>query len=352
MSDIVISVSGLVKSWRRRRVLDNVGIDLVRGRVTAVLGPSGTGKSTLLRVIAGLENVDSGQVKTSNALLTDGEILVPPERRNIGLVFQDFALFPHLSALDNVMFGLAEGAASARRELALSQLDSVQMADKAGAYPHTLSGGEQQRVALARALAPSPDVVLMDEAFSGLDAKLRVELRNMALNALKESGAAVLVVTHDAEEAMFMADELALMADGKIIQSGSPEDLYLSPQSLASARLLGEVNSWTGPVQDGKIRSPFGIANIDENEGTRLDVDMGPATLMVRPEGLILKESPNGRLDILETRPLGASIAITVRAVTGETWLSRMPTGSHLKQGMKAEASFDPLLTTTMRSTV
>ncbi len=344
MNDNVISATGLIKSWRGRRVLDNVDIDLVRGRVTAVLGPSGTGKSTLLRVIAGLENVDSGQVRTADKLLTDGLVLIPPERRNIGLVFQDFALFPHLSAIDNVMFGLVEGSSTMRRELALRQLDSVQMVDKAEAYPHTLSGGEQQRVALARALAPGPDVVLMDEAFSGLDAKLRVELRNTALNALNESGAAVLVVTHDAEEAMFMADELALMVDGKIIQSGPPKDLYLAPQSLASARLLGEVNSWTGPVRDGKLHSPFGSVSIEKAE------DNQSATLMVRPEGLILVDNPTGHLDIVETRFLGASIAITVCAVTGETWSSRMPIGSQFRKGMKVDASFTPHLTTTVRS--
>ncbi len=338
--DIAIRARGLVKSWRGRRVLDNVDLELRRGHVTAVLGASGTGKSTLLRVIAGLEDVDSGQVSTADDLLTDGQIIVPPEHRNVGLVFQDFSLFPHLSALENVMFGLNASPITARRETALERLASVQMADKAAAYPHTLSGGEQQRVALARALAPQPDIVLLDEAFSGLDARLRVELRNTALHALKASGAAVLIVTHDAEEALFMADELALMVDGAIVQRGKPGELYLQPKSLAAAQLLGEINAWTGMVQDGKLHSPFG--DIDT---AKADVAEN-ATLLVRPEGVILTPSKQGDCQIVEVHPLGAMTAITFRAPNGEIWHARGAAASPLRPGMMVDVALDPTLMT------
>ena len=340
MSEIVISARSLQKSWRGQTVLDKVDLDLKRGSVTAILGPSGTGKSTLLRVIAGLEPVQSGQVLSADVVLTDGSIKVPPEHRNIGLVFQDFSLFPHLSALDNVMFGLRTGSKATRLDCAMQQLALVQMADKAKAYPHTLSGGEQQRVALARALAPQPDVILLDEAFSGLDSKLRSSLRSTALPALKQSGAAVLVVTHDAEEAMFMADELALMVGGKIIQSESPEHVYLKPNSLDAARLLGEVNSWTGPLEDGRLVSPFGVFDADLPQNT------ARATVLARPEALALKHSDQGEYKIIEAHPLGPQVAIKVKAPSGEVWHSRMSISQPFTPGDMMELDLDKSLVT------
>lgn len=340
MSEIVISARGLQKSWRDQIVLDNVDLDLKHGCVTAVLGPSGTGKSTLLRVIAGLEPVDSGQVLSRDVLLTDGTVKVPPEHRNIGLVFQDFSLFPHLTAIDNVLFGLRSGSAAERLNCAMQQLASVQITDKAKAYPHTLSGGEQQRVALARALAPQPDVILLDEAFSGLDAKLRVSMRDTALRALKDSGAAVLVVTHDAEEAMFMADELALMVGGAIIQYGPPEQVYLNPNSLDAARLLGEVNSWSGPVKNGQLESPFGKFEAE------LIGDKREATLLARPEAVQLIPDAKGKFEVTESHPLGAQAAMKIKAPTGETWDSRMPIGKRVAPGEMVEINLDGGLTT------
>lgn len=340
MSDVVIQARSLKKSWRGQVVLDKVDLNLERGRVCAVLGPSGTGKSTLLRVIAGLETIESGQVSSPDSILTDGRVRVQPEHRNIGLVFQDFSLFPHLTALNNVLFGLKRGSAASRRNCAMEHLDSVQMADKADAYPHTLSGGEQQRVALARALAPQPDVVLLDEAFSGLDAKLRVSLRDTALKALKESGAAVLVVTHDAEEAMFMADDLVLMVDGKIIQTGQPDHVYLNPNSLDAARLLGEVNSWTGSLKGQQLASPFGIFSTD------LPKDADAATVLVRPEALRLTRSDQGKYKIIEVHPLGAQIAVWIEAPTDEIWQSRMPIGQSFAPGDTVEINLDSNLVT------
>lgn len=335
MSEIVIKVRGLKKSWRSQVVLDKVDLDLKRGEVCAVLGPSGTGKSTLLRVIAGLETVEAGQVTCFDTIFTDGQIKVQPEHRNVGLVFQDFSLFPHLKAIENVMFGLKQGPVSERREHAMHHLSSVEMADKANAYPHTLSGGEQQRVALARALAPQPDVVLLDEAFSGLDSKLRISLRDTALRALKESDAAVLIVTHDAEEAMFMADNLALMVGGKIIQSGQPDHVYLNPNSLDAARLLGEVNSWSGPLENGKLVSPFGVFETDLPSGNK------EATVLVRPEGLQLVRSAKGEFKIVAAHPLGAQIAAKVKSPTGEIWQSRMPIGESFASGDAVEIDLD-----------
>lgn len=340
MSENVIKVRGLVKSWHDQVVLDNVDLDLNRGTVCAVLGPSGTGKSTLLRVIAGLETVEAGQVSCFDTVFTDRKIKVQPEHRNIGLVFQDFSLFPHLKAIENVLFGIKQGSKSERREQAMHHLSSVEMADKADAYPHTLSGGEQQRVALARALAPRPDVVLLDEAFSGLDSKLRASLRDTALKALKESGAAVLIVTHDAEEAMFMADDLALMVGGKIIQSGQPDHVYLHPNSLDAARLLGEVNSWSGPLKNGQLDSPFGVFASDLSGNNK------EATVLVRPEALRLSKSAQGTFKITEAHPLGAQVSASIEAPTGEIWQSRMPIGRSFAPGDMVEIDLDNKLVT------
>ncbi|MGP1353688.1 MAG: ABC transporter ATP-binding protein [Parasphingopyxis sp.] len=337
MTEPLLSARSLTKSWHGRPVLRAVDLDLRKGAVTAVLGPSGAGKSTLLRAIAGLERIDSGTIACNGELLTDGAVRVQPEDRNIGIVFQDFALFPHLTALGNVLFGLRRQPRAARREIAMAKLAAVELADKANAYPHTLSGGEQQRVALARALAPEPEIILLDEAFSGLDARLREALRETTLDALKASGAAVLIVTHDATEAMFMADELALMVDGAIVQSGPPAAVYRSPVAASAARLLGEVNEWSGRVKSGALATPFGsLAAPDIADGVL-------ATALVRPEGVVLTAAETGRYRIAGRHLLGASTAFAVAAPGGEIWQARMATAI-APDADAVEVSLDPSL--------
>ena len=337
MSEPLITARQLCKSWQGRAIMRDVDIDLVKGRVTAVLGPSGAGKSTLLRAIAGLEDVDSGTVASGDQLMTDGRVIVPPEHRNIGIVFQDFALFPHLTALDNVMFGLGRAPREIRRDLAMKQLAAVELDDRAKAYPHMLSGGEQQRVALARALAPEPEVILLDEAFSGLDARLRETMRETALSALKASGAAVLIVTHDAQEALFMADELALMADGVIIQSGEPASVYRAPASRTAARLLGEVNEWTGTVTAGALETPFGVLPA-AGQG-----DGSSATVLVRPEGVGLTAAEQGSHQIVSRHLLGATTLLAVKAPGGEIWHARM-VSADAPAGDRVSVALDPEL--------
>ena len=206
---------------------------------------------------------------------------MPPEVRNIGLVFQDFALFPHLNVAQNVAFGLEKVDRKARRARALELLDRFKLAHRADAWPHTLSGGEQQRVAIARALAREPAALLLDEPFSGLDGDLKAEVRHVVLSGLRAAKAAILIVTHDPEEAMLVADDLALMSAGRLLQTGSPEHCYLNPVSIAAARLLGPANLVPAEVRAGMARSPFG-------DLPAADAPDGPATLMIRPEGLRL----------------------------------------------------------------
>ena len=271
-----LTVRGAARRFGARLAVDRVDLDLHAGRITALLGPSGCGKSTLLLMIAGLEPMDGGTIHAEGRLLADAAHSTPPEARGVGLVFQDYALFPHLSVADNVAFGLKDRPRAERRRTALEWLDSVHLADRADAWPHMLSGGEQQRVALVRALARRPHTVLLDEPFSGLDRHLKSEVRQTLMEALRAADAAVLMVTHDAEEALLMADDLALMDKGRILQTGAPDDAYLRPASPAAARLLGETELLAAEVQAGVATTAFGSLPAPAAPD-------GPAWVMIRP---------------------------------------------------------------------
>ncbi|MGZ8370686.1 MAG: ABC transporter ATP-binding protein, partial [Caulobacteraceae bacterium] len=226
---LVIEVREVRRVYGKTIAVDGASLTLNAGEITCLLGPSGCGKSTLLRLIAGLEPVDGGEIVSGGKPISGKGVHLAPEARGVGMVFQDYALFPHLTVLGNVEFGLRRAPAPERRNRAMAELERVRMAGRAGAWPQALSGGEQQRVALARALARSPKAMLLDEPFSGLDGRLKAEVRDTTLSALRSAGVATLLVTHDAEEAMMMGDTIALMRDGRILQSGSPRDCYLKP---------------------------------------------------------------------------------------------------------------------------
>nr|WP_043529004.1 ABC transporter ATP-binding protein [Halomonas xinjiangensis] len=261
--------------------VDDVSLDLAPGEVVCLLGPSGCGKTTLLRVAAGLEKLQQGRVVISGRDIgVPGRRHVPPEKRSVGLSFQDSALFPHLTVLENVTFGLEALPVRERRERAMELLEQLGMATYAKAYPHMLSGGQQQRVALARALAPAPQVMLLDEPFSSLDARLRDRIRDDTLHVLKRLGTGTLLVTHDPEEAMFMADRIALMRDGRIVQMGTPQELYCAPVHPFVVTFFGAVNELQGEVREGHVQTPIGrVAAPGLAEGSR-------AQVLVRPEAL------------------------------------------------------------------
>ncbi|MEB3420423.1 ABC transporter ATP-binding protein [Salipiger marinus] len=252
-----LDVRNLVRRIDGRAVVDDLSLEIAPGHVTCLLGPSGCGKSTTLRMIAGVDRQDQGQIYVDGDLICDTVFRVPPERRAIGLMFQDFALFPHLSVGANVGFGLS-GSGAEKRARAEVLLDRVGLGHFVDAYPHQLSGGEQQRVALARALAPRPRIMLMDEPFSGLDNRLRDGIRDETLALLKEEGTSVLLVTHEPEEAMRMADEIALMRDGRIVQRGAPYNIYNAPADKAAVAFFSDVNVLRGRVRGALVDTPFG----------------------------------------------------------------------------------------------
>ncbi len=274
-----LEIKNIVKDFGGRRVVDDVSLTVSPGQVTCLLGPSGCGKSTTLRIIAGVEMQDSGTIHVDGELVCDTIFRLPPEGRNIGLMFQDFALFPHLTVAQNVGFGL-KGPGSAERVQLL--LDKVGMARHARDYPHQLSGGEQQRVALARALAPKPRIMLMDEPFSGLDDRLRDDIRDETLDVLKSEGTAVLLVTHEPGEAMRMADEIALMRDGKIVQRGAPYNIYNAPTDLNAAAFFSDINVIHGKVEGALTDTPFGqFLAPGVPDGTDVDIVIRPQHIKI-----------------------------------------------------------------------
>lgn len=252
-----LEIRNIVRQFEGRTVVDDVSLKVMPGQVTCLLGPSGCGKSTTLRIIAGVDMQDSGEIYADGDLICDTIYRVPAERRSIGLMFQDFALFPHLTVAQNVAFGL-EGDKNQKLARVGELLDRVGMSAYTDSHPHQLSGGEQQRVALVRALAPKPRIMLMDEPFSGLDDRLRDGVRDETLNVLKEEETAVLLVTHEPAEAMRMADEIALMRNGRIVQQGAPYNIYNSPRDREAAAFFSDINILRGVVKGALTSTPFG----------------------------------------------------------------------------------------------
>jgi len=236
----------------------DVSLHVEAGEIVCLLGPSGCGKTTLLRLASGIETPTAGRILLNGYEVAGPSRFMPPERRNIGLMFQDFALFPHLTVLENVAFGLKGLGRQLAAQEAFAVLARIGLDRYARDYPHILSGGQQQRVALARAIAPRPAVILMDEPFSGLDVYLRERLRRTTRDLLKETRSTGLVVTHDPEEAMQLADRVAVMRNGRIVQAGLCDHLYHHPEDLFVARLFSEINEVPAVVKDGAVDMPFG----------------------------------------------------------------------------------------------
>src|SRR3990172_4298529 len=282
MSCSMIRLEGVTKRFGDVAAVDEAFLCVERGEAVALLGPSGCGKTTLLRLVAGFERVDGGTVEVAGRIVAGAGSWVPPEQRRIGMVFQDYALFPHLTVAENVAFGLARRERAAR----VSSLLSVVELDGLGRrYPHELSGGQQQRVALARALAPAPELVLLDEPWSNVDPSLRESLRTEVAEIIRPLGITIVLVTHDREEAFSLADRIALMRAGAVIQQGSAEELYFAPASQWAAEFVGAGNVLTGPVADGLVHTQLGA--FPANGSTTSQV-------LIRPELLELELDPAG----------------------------------------------------------
>lgn len=297
-------------------ILKGVSLGAEAGEVVCLLGSSGSGKSTLLRLAAGLEPIQQGLITIAGEVVSEAGFQVPPERRGVGLMFQDFALFPHINVIQNVMFGLRHLPNQEALARAVSLLERVGMSEFQQAYPHTLSGGQQQRVALARALAPEPRVMLLDEPFSGLDTTLRAQVREETAHVLKERDVATLLVTHDPEEAMAMADRIKILgSDGLLRQSGTPDEVYFRPADTFVAGLFGPINHLSGYVEQGYVPTPLGRVPAPGH------ADGAPVQILVRPEGLKIGVAGGVLVDLLSVKQLGVTKEITLRPCDEEVGL-------------------------------
>ena len=272
-----LQATGITRRFGRAEVVADVSISAMPGEVVCLLGPSGCGKSTTLRIISGVDRQDSGSVDIDGERVSDASCHQPPESRSVGMLFQDFALFPHITVAENIAFGVRERGAARQRRVE-SLLRKVRLWDTRDRYPHELSGGEQQRVALARALAPHPKIMLMDEPFSNLDNRLRDEVRDQMLSVLKEEGASVVLVTHEPTEAMRTGDRIALMREGRIIQTGPPYEIYNHPADRKTAEFFSETNLIHGVVRGRIVDTPFGVFPAPEM------VDGADVEVMIRPQ--------------------------------------------------------------------
>ncbi len=281
-----LHISNLSHDFDDLAVVRGVSVFVAPGEVACLLGPSGCGKTTLLRVAAGLERLQRGQIHIGETIVADAAsgMHTPPERRGIGLMFQDYALFPHLNVRDNIRFGIGADTRE-RRQWIENALEIMDLRERANNFPHTLSGGQQQRVALLRALAPKPSVLFLDEPFSGLDVTRRANVRQQTLAILKETSVATLMVTHDPEEAMFMADRILVMSEGRVVQDGTPVETYFHPEDPFVAGFFGQINRLAGVVTGGHVKTPLGAfdaSNIAEGQAVEV---------LIRPEGLRLAEA-------------------------------------------------------------
>jgi len=275
-----LAVNDVSRSFGVRRAVDAVTLHVSPGELTAILGPSGSGKSTLLRLIAGFEIPDRGTVALEGEVVAGPGRWVEPERRGVGLVPQGDTLFPHLTVAGNVGFGVRRDPARAQRALEL-----VGLADRAASFPAELSGGERQRVALARALAPGPSLVLLDEPFAALDAGLRARLRRDVVDILRAAGATGVLVTHDQEEALGLADRIVIMRDGRAVQHGAPTELYWRPADAWTARFLGEVNLVFGDARNGAVTTPLGCFSAPASGDGQCRVGIRPEALLLDADG-------------------------------------------------------------------
>ena len=332
MSDqlpLAIRCRSVSKNFGDATALQDFNLDVWEGTIVALLGPSGCGKTTALRSIAGFERPDKGSIEISEALVFSATIDIPPERRRVGMVFQDYALFPHLTVAQNIGYGLTGSARSRVAEV----VDLVGLAGLERRMPHALSGGQQQRVALARALAPRPTVLLMDEPFSNLDASLRERVRSDVRSILRESKTTGVFVTHDQEEALSIADVVAVMDDGRILQAAPPDDLYLHPTSRSVANFLGDANFVSGVASDGLVETGLGTFATDLE---------GPVEVMIRPESIRLTSDAGAENRIIDRQFFGHDQVLTVRLHEGTSIRARtgpMPFDTAVPVGLTVESA-------------
>ncbi|PCR91358.1 ABC transporter ATP-binding protein [Natrinema ejinorense] len=319
--ETVLELDGIAKRFGSEDVIGNLSLSVRDGEILTLLGPSGCGKTTTLRLIAGLEKPNAGQVRLQNEPVAGDGRFVPPEERGVGVVFQDFALFPHLTARENVAFGLQDWADADRESRVDDLLELVGLADHGEDYPDELSGGQQQRIALARSLAPEPEMLLLDEPFSNLDVDLRVEMREEVRRIIKETGVTAVSVTHDQEEALSISDRVAVMNDGDIEQIDTPQQVFQQPESRFVAGFLGHASFLSGDVHGDHVDTALGRVLRDDVNGLAHHYDGTAVDLLVRPDDVTASPAAGSEADgrVVYRRYLGPTVLYRVELDGGET---------------------------------
>ncbi|MEK1893675.1 MAG: ABC transporter ATP-binding protein [Rhizobium sp.] len=309
----LLTIDRISKRYGHVQALQNISLDVAAGSRTAVVGPSGSGKTTLLRIIAGFEQPDGGQVTLDGELLADGPVAVPAHKRGIGIVSQDGALFPHLSVADNIGFGFERGAPDRERRI-IDLLDMVELdRNMLTRRPHQLSGGQQQRVALARALGRKPRLMLLDEPFSALDTGLRENMRKAVARVLQSAGITTILVTHDQAEALSFADQVAVLREGRLIQAGSPQSVYLQPLDRETALFLGDAVMLPAVVRNGFADCALGRVAVDGGHQGKVEIMLRPEQIRVVPDQS--EQTYRGRVVEVEFGGATCTVAVSLEGV-------------------------------------
>ncbi|GAB7017820.1 ABC transporter ATP-binding protein [Halostagnicola bangensis] len=320
-TETVLELDGIAKQYASEEVITDLSLSVRDGEILTLLGPSGCGKTTTLRLIAGLEKPNDGAVRLNGEPVAGNGQFVPPEHRGVGVVFQEFALFPHMTARENIAFGLQEWAEEERDARVASLLELVGLESHGDHQPEELSGGQQQRIALARSLAPEPEMLLLDEPFSNLDVDLRVEMREEVRQIIKEAGVTAVSVTHDQEEALSISDRVAVMNDGDIEQVDTPEQIFQQPESRFVAGFLGHASFLSGEVHGDHVDTAVGRVLRDNVHGLATQYDGTGIDLLVRPDDVTAYPAaePEANGTVVYRRYLGPTVLYRIELDSGET---------------------------------
>ncbi len=329
---LALRCTNLSRRFAGVTAVNQASLEVEAGTLLALLGPSGCGKTTLLRLIAGLDRPHTGAIEVGGRTVEAAKVHVPPERREVGLVFQEYALFPHLCVADNVAFGLPRG--HDRVDRVQDMLAQVGLDGLGERMPHELSGGQQQRVALARALAPGPRLIMLDEPFSNLDPALREDVRREVRRVLRAANATAIIVTHDQEEALSLADEVAVMMDGRILQQAPPAELYRRPASRRVAEFVGDINVIDGRAIGRAVVCDLGTISV-------VDVLYGPADVLIRPEALQLTEDLGGQAVAVGRSFFGHDQMINLRFDSGLQLSSRVGPTFTFRRGARVRVQLN-----------
>ncbi|MBA4811318.1 MAG: ABC transporter ATP-binding protein [Candidatus Actinomarina sp.] len=332
--NLIIRARSITKSYGLESVLSDFNLDVWNGSIVGILGMSGSGKTTALRLIAGFEKPDSGIIEMRNEIISNEDTFLPPEQRNVGMVFQDYALFPHLNVEKNISFGLsALEIKSGRLEEVISMCNLEKYRKK---FPQELSGGQQQRVALARALAPNPEVILLDEPFTSLDAHMARDLREEVVTLLKQTETTAIIVTHDQEEALSVCDVVSVLENGKVIQSATPQEIYLNPVSQTVANSVGDPNILKGFSINGRVETSL---------GSFVSAYNGALDVSIRPECIELTLDTEGSYVVTECTFYGHDQVISFSNNKGEIFRARSLPNTIYESGDKVTVNISEVTT-------